>query len=201
MLDAALEQMASSEASTAMVSGSPYEGRDLPSASPDPESKPVLSLPPTPSSTAGDAAVPPDSGAVPDLALLNDPDIFAKTALEHIFVGSVNARGAASGYHSEAYPFARGEVIEGSRTELDENGVYEGQVRVDGKDKSGNRGYSSFFPTNMTVLEVVTAIREAYETRVLANGNTWRGEGGELSILMVLDENDHIISAFPEYGG
>ena len=52
---------------------------------------------------------------VPDLETLHDPAIFTRTALEHIFVGSVNSRGAASGYHSEAYPEALGEVIGGTR--------------------------------------------------------------------------------------
>ena len=144
---------------------------------------------------------PQQSDNIPDLEALHDPAIFTRTALEHIFVGSVNSRGAASGYHSEAYPEALGEVIGGTRSKPDADGVYEAKVRVDGIDKAGNRGYSTFFPVDMTVEQVVQAIREAYETRNPVTGNTWRGEGGDLSILMYLDDKDRIISAFPEYGG
>jgi hypothetical protein len=177
VLDAALEQMASAEASQAT------QPADLPSAE------------------ASDASAQSEPVEIADLESLHDPEIFTWNALEHIFSGSVNARGVASGYHSEAWPPARGEVVEGTRTEPDDNGVYEGQVRVDGKDKAGNRGYSSFYPLDMPVPDVVAAIREAHASRVFVNGNTWRGEGGGLTILMYLDDNDRIISAFPEYGG
>lgn len=156
---------------------------------------------PDPAPETPDPAPEAQSNGVLSLQDFHDPQVFTRNALEHIFVGSVNARGVASGYHSEVYPDARGEVVAGTRSEPDADGVYEAQVQVDGMAKSGNRGYSTFFPSDMTVGEVVEAIRQAYENRVYLNGNTWQGEGGGLIIMMYLDDQNLIISAFPEYGG
>ena len=205
LLDAAIDEMEA----TQPVPDTTASLQTAPSATPSveetagtrPDGEAESGLPAAATDQTPAMASEPPADEVPDLDALHDPSLFTRTALEHIFIGSVNSRGAASGYHSEAYPEALGEVISGTRSTPDADGVYEAKVRVDGIDKAGNRGYSTFFPADMTVAQVVHAIREAYETREPVTGNTWRGEGGDLSILMYLDDNDRIISAFPEYGG
>jgi hypothetical protein len=48
---------------------------------------------------------------------------------------------------------------------------------------------------------VVDANVEAYGNKEFVTGDTWRGKGRKVSILMYVDEENHIISAFPEYEG
>lgn len=151
----------------------------------------------TESSDISAVSVPP----VTKLSDLQNTENFAEGALEHIFEGTVNARGVASGYHYEGVLSARGSVVSGTETKTDAQGVYEARITVDGVKKSGNNGYSTFFPSAWTPQEVVDAILEAYENRGFVTGNTWRGESRNVSILMYLDEENRIISAFPEYGG
>ncbi len=191
--------------------GAPDKHAPVPTvASPTPESPEdasPTSVPQAIVSAAPQATVPSgpaDTLPVPeDFALsdLDTPDVFTRSALEHIFSGSVNARGAATGYHYEGVPWARGSVIPGSASDTDENGVYEARVTVDGVKKSGNGGFSTFYPSSLSPQEVANAIAAAYETRILVSGNTWRGEGYGIPILMYLDGEERIISAFPEYEG
>jgi hypothetical protein len=143
-----------------------------------------------------------ETAAAPDFALsdLKNTDAFTEGALEHIFEG-VNPLGVASGYHYEGVPSAGGSVVPGTATTPDANGVYEARITVGGVKKTGNGGYSSFFPSAWTPQDVVDAIEEAYESREFVTGDTWRGKGRKVSILMYIDEENHIISAFPEYEG
>ncbi len=69
---------------------------------------------------------------------------------------------------------------------------------IDGVKKTGNGGFSSFYPAGWSPQDVVDAIAEAYENRIFVTGNTWRGTGKSTPISMYLDGNDRIISAFPE---
>ena len=163
-------------------------------ASPVSAASPMIAASPV---SSAEAAVP--TGFV--LSDLKNTEIFAQGALEHIFEGSVNARGVASGYHYAGIPSARGSVVSGTVSTPDANGVYEARVKVDGVKKTGNEGFSSFYPSAWTPQEVVDAIGEAYENREFVTGDTWRGKSRNVSILMYLDEENRIISAFPEYEG
>lgn len=133
---------------------------------------------------------------------LENMDNFRSSAVEHIFNGEVNRRGQAVGYHYEGIEESPGNVIEGTKNEPDENGVYIASVEVDGIAKSGNGGMSTFYPDNMSPQEVIDAINEAYNNRVNTRGNTYVGESENgLGITMYLDANDKIISSFPIYEG
>lgn len=135
---------------------------------------------------------------VSDLKYLEGTEIFTKSAIEHIFNGSVNKKGNASGYHYDGILDSAGSIVSGTKTSPDANGVYTGKVQVSGVDKTGNRGYSSFYPEYMTPQDVVDAIRHAYENREHETGNTYIGESGlGFDIEMYLDDNNKIISAFP----
>jgi len=94
-----------------------------------------------------------------------------------------------------------GNIIEGTRgPALNDAGIYEAKVEVNGIPKKANGGYSTFFPDHMSPQEVVDAINEAYETRVFdANSrNTYEGiSKNGIKITMYLDSEQKIISAFP----
>lgn len=135
---------------------------------------------------------------ISDLSNLEATDIFRQGALEHIFIGEINKRGDAVGFHYEDFPGTKGEVILGTESSPDRHGVYEAEVMVDGVEKQSNRGQSTFFPEDMTAQEVVDAINDAYVNRTFLQGNTYEGlsETG-IVIHMYLDQNEKIISAFP----
>lgn len=133
---------------------------------------------------------------------LEDVEYFRPGALEHILEGELNRHGQAVGYHYEGLASSKGEVIPGTETAADENGVYEAEVVVEDIEKQSNNGKSTFFPKGWNVQDVVAAINEAYDTKELLTGNTYAGlsEDG-IVIHMYLDDKDKIISAFPLYEG
>lgn len=144
---------------------------------------------------SSDITTPEISQTVEDL---QHTEHFSKGSLVHIFHGEINKKGAAVGYHSESMEDTPGEVIEGTRNSPDEHGVYTAQVTVNGVKKSGNKGYSSFFPKDWTPQQVVDAINQAYDNRVFDSGNTYLGETEEgMLVQMYLTTQDKIISAFP----
>ncbi len=97
-------------------------------------------------------------------------------AEEHIFRGSINNEGKATGYHWEGDPTSPGQVDPGTVTPPDARGVYEAQVTVNGIPKTANNGYSSFFPSWMSRQDVLDSIEEAYNNRMWVQNNTYVGE-------------------------
>ncbi|MEI3604929.1 EndoU domain-containing protein [Pseudogracilibacillus sp. SE30717A] len=127
---------------------------------------------------------------------------FRKGALEHILEGELNQKGQAVGFHYDQLPTKKGEIVEGSKTEPDEFGVFEAKVIVSDVEKKSNGGKSTFFPDEWDTQDVVDAINEAYDERVFISGNTYEGLTTEgVIIRMYLDSNEKIISAFPIYEG
>lgn len=133
---------------------------------------------------------------------LSDTDHFQDGALEHILQGELNRKGQAVGYHYEGLASSKGEVIENTATATDENGIYEAEVVIEDVEKQSNQGKSSFFPEDWSAQKVVDAINEAYEHKERLTGNTYAGlsEDG-IVIQMYINEEEDIISAFPEYEG
>ena len=140
----------------------------------------------------------PEITAAADLVYLQRTDHFTEAAIEHIFLGTVNEDGRASGYHYDGIADSPGEIAEGTRSDPDRYGVYTARVRVNGIGKAGNRGYSTFYPDSYTPQQVIDAVNEAYENRVLLSGSLYAGLSEEgIEIDMVLDENGKIITAYP----
>ncbi|HLQ72099.1 MAG TPA: EndoU domain-containing protein [Bacillota bacterium] len=140
---------------------------------------------------------------VQDITLndLSDTDHFREGTLEHIFIGEINRHGDAVGFHYDGFPGKKGHIIPGTKTDADEQGVYEAKVKVDGIEKVSNGGKSSFFPVKLNPQDVVDVINEAYENHTHINGNTYEGlSDSGIVVHMYLDESEHIISAFPLYG-
>ncbi len=124
---------------------------------------------------------------------------FKESAINHIFEGEVNKRGKAVGYHYENIRNSAGQVIKGSREKPNKSGVYTGKVKVNDVPKTANGGKSNFFPKSMSPQQVIDAINEAYANRVFVRGNTYEGTSSSgMKIMMFLDKNDKIISAFPK---
>ncbi len=131
---------------------------------------------------------------------LSNTENFQSGAIEHIFEGQINGEGEAVGYHYEGFPSAKGEIIPGTRTQPNKYGAYEGAVRVNGISKTANDGKSTFYPSNWTPQVVVNEINQAYNNKRNTVGNTYIGNASNgMQIMMYINNNGKIISAFPIY--
>ena len=137
-----------------------------------------------------------------DVKKLKNTGNFAKKTLEHIFDGTINGKGKATGYHYTMVTDSKGKVIDGTRSKVDGNGVFTGKVEVDGVKKNG---FSSFFPESWSPQQVVDAINTAYDDALddpsNPKGSIWIGYSGDLEIDMYLNSDKKITSAFPIYEG
>lgn len=137
-----------------------------------------------------------------DIRALKNTKNFAKKTLEHIFDGTINGKGKATGYHYTMVTDSKGKVIDGTRSKVDGNGVFTGKVEVNGVKKNG---FSSFFPESWSPQQVVDAINTAYDDALEdpsnPKGSIWVGYSGDLEIDMYLNSDKKITSAFPIYEG
>ena len=135
-----------------------------------------------------------------DVKGLKHTDIFAKGALEHIFDGTINKKGKATGYHYNGIRGSKGKIIEGTRSRTDANGVFTGKVEVSGVKKNG---FSSFYPEKWSPQDVIDAINRAYKDAMNdpknPRGTLWIGHDGKLEIDMYLTDDKKIITAYPIY--
>lgn len=131
---------------------------------------------------------------------LQRTDHFRYRALEHILEGELNKKGQAVGFHYDRLPTKKGEIIAGTKTDTNKDGVYEAEVKVENVVKTGNKGKSTFFPDEWDTQQVVDAINEAYDAKTFISGNTYEGLTTDgIVIRMYLDQDEKIISAFPIY--
>lgn len=131
------------------------------------------------------------------LSSLKNTQYFLKSALKHIFEGEINRNGQAVGYHYEGLATSKAKVIEHTRSQKDKNGVYRAKITIENKEKNA---FSSFFPKNWTIQQIVDTINEAYENKTLESGNIYNGKTKSgITVQMYLTENNKIISAFPLY--
>ena len=137
-----------------------------------------------------------------DIKNLKNTGHFAKKTLEHIFDGTINGKGKATGYHYSMIPDSKGKIIDGTRCEPDENGVFTGKVEVNGVEKNG---FSSFYPESWSPQEVVDAINTAYDDALSdpnnPQGQLWIGYCGDIEIDMYLNSSKQITTAYPVYEG
>ena len=162
------------------------------------------------SSQSAESSKPTDTGdkaadasyTMADIKQLKNTEHFAKNTLEHIFDGTINSKGKATGYHYSKVSDSKGKIIDGTRSKTDENGVFTGKVEVSGVKKNG---FSSFFPESWTPQQVVDAINTAYKDAIddpdNPKGSLWIGYCGDLEIDMYLDSGKRITTAFPVYEG
>ena len=151
-----------------------------------------------------DAAKPDkkSSYTMSDVKKLKNTENFSRHGLEHIFDGTVNKKGKATGYHYSKVEDSKGRIIDGSRSKKDGNGVFTAKVEVDGVEKEG---FSSFYPEDWSPQDVVDAINTAYKEALNdpknPRGSLWIGHAGKLEIDMYLDDNRKILTAYPIHRG
>ncbi len=137
-----------------------------------------------------------------DVRRLKNTENFSRHGLEHIFDGTINKKGKATGYHYSKVGDSKGKIIDGSRGKKDENGVFTAKVEVDGVKKEG---FSSFYPEDWSPQDVVDAINTAYKDALNdpknPHGSLWIGHAGNLEIDMYLDDNRRILTAYPIHRG
>ncbi len=138
--------------------------------------------------------------------------IFSEKALDTIFKGELVPQFKKGGelhhvrvrgfrYEDAEVMSAEGvDVIERTRIPPDGKGVYKAGIVLKGVHRSASA--NSFFPRSMTREEILQAIVEAYESRVLveANQKLYKGSGGGLKIMMFLDDAGRVIDALPKRG-
>ena len=137
-----------------------------------------------------------------DVKALKRTNIFADNAIEHIFDGTINSKGKATGYHYDNIDGSKGSIIPGTASKPDKNGVYTAKVEVSGVKKNG---FSSFYSDSWSPQQVVDAINEAYEDALSdksnKQGDLWIGYAGDLEIDMYLNNKKLITTAYPIYQG
>ena len=137
-----------------------------------------------------------------DIKKLKNTEHFAKNTLAHIFDGTINSKGKATGYHYSKVSDSKGEIIAGTESKKDSRGVFTAKVKVNGVKKNG---FSTFYPESWTPQQVVDAINEAYQDALSdksnPHGSLWIGYSGELEIDMYLDSSKKITTAYPIYEG
>ena len=134
-----------------------------------------------------------------DLANLKHTENFTDKSKIHIFEGDINKKGRAGGYHYDMVEGTSGNIIEGTKgPALNDAGIYEAKVEVNGTLKKANGGKSTFFPDHMSPQEVVDAINEAYSNKVLMEGSRYIGTSQNgISIEIILNSEGKIITAYP----
>ena len=136
-----------------------------------------------------------------DLAKLQYTENFTEKSLIHIFEGDINRKGRAGGYHYDMVEGTSGSIIEGTKGPvLNDAGIYEAKVEVNGTPKKANGGKSTFFPDSMSTQEVVDSINEAYSNKIYQEGSrgVYIGNSKEgIKIKMFLTDDGKIITAYP----
>ena len=154
----------------------------------------------------GDIGVVVHNDCIDDLFELFS-SIIDKKGLKHIFRGEVNAGKASGVHHKSAIDLGTAKTVSGTKVEGPE-GLYKAKVQVkddNGKwvDKSGNDGYSTFFPDEWDQTRAMEEIKHAKSTakKVPGTTNTYKGYSvdGKIEIHMYLKADGTIISAFPVF--
>ena len=143
-----------------------------------------------------------------DLEALEHTELFESNLIKHIFNGEVKTASAgkgktrleATGFHTEVIKNAEGQIIPGTKSELNEKGVYQGRVTVNGIRKRTMGGMSTFFPEHWSPQHIVNAINEAYANKRLKTNtlNMYEGSSSEgVRIRMRVNANGKIVNVYP----
>ena len=135
---------------------------------------------------------------------------------EHVFTGELRpGRGSglrALGYHHESdFSPSTVEVIPGSRTAVDANGVYQARVKIEDPTTGAwidKRSPSSFFPRFWTPERVSTEVMSAFEQKVWLGDpvsptavRSWEGISGSGLRIQGHFHNGRIDTVYPIWGG
>lgn len=134
------------------------------------------------------------------VADLKNTENFKEGALQHIFLGEINPRGKAVGFHYEEMQGTKGKVVAGTVSTPDKYGVYKAEVEITDGSRHGYK-MSSFFPKAWTAQEVVDRVNEAFVSRKLVTGNLFEGKTKDGITIQMYMDNNKIVTAFPIYEG
>ncbi|MFR5266900.1 EndoU domain-containing protein [Clostridium sp.] len=134
-----------------------------------------------------------------DVSNLRNTNNFLPSAIKHIFFGTVKD-GKAEGFHYANIKNSSSYIIAGTESTPNSFGVFKAKAEIDGKLKSDDNGYSTFFPNSMSPQKVVDSINEAYSNAKNIHGNIYIGKTKNgMEIEIYLSSDGKIISAFPKY--
>ncbi|WP_055070523.1 EndoU domain-containing protein [Clostridium massiliamazoniense] len=134
-----------------------------------------------------------------DVSHLKNTSNFLPSAIKHIFFGTVKD-GKAEGFHYANIKNSSSCIISGTESAPNAFGVFKAKAEIDGKVKSDDNGYSTFFPNSMSPQKVIDSINEAYSNAQNIHGNIYVGKAKNgMKIEMYLTSDGKIISAFPKY--
>lgn len=146
------------------------------------------------------------------LLLVTAPATFAEEKLwtktdpainaTHIFKGEINRRGKPTGFHAKF----NGQIPKNIRivqvkSRPNRLGVYTAQIAIkDPRSGVWKEKFSTMFPDNMEIAEVVKAIVHAYNNREKGRSQPWRGPSGHgFPIEGYLLDTGRINTAYPIY--
>ncbi|WP_246054464.1 EndoU domain-containing protein, partial [Paenibacillus anaericanus] len=118
-----------------------------------------------------------------------------ENGLNHIFDGEILKNGNANGFHYEGMPNSSGKIV-GNIDPPNEFGVYQANIEINGVVKGPK---STFFPKEWTPQQVIDAVNEAFNNKVIIKNNKYIGETGTGMEIEFILRNDKIISAYPVY--
>ena len=165
----------------------------------DPGPSPNTNVDPEPEPTVKPEPAGPVYYSSDVLDTLTGTEYFSKSAIEHIFLGTVNSNGKGSGYHYNMIKDSPGKILEETRSKEDKNGCYTAYVEVDGHEKDH---YSTFYPDSWTPQQVVDAILAARKDALdndRRDGDLYIGYADGLKINMYFDKKQRVTTAYPIY--
>ncbi|MGL4989712.1 MAG: EndoU domain-containing protein [Sarcina sp.] len=135
-----------------------------------------------------------------DIYNLQNTHNFLPNSITHILIGTINKIGETEGFHYDNISNSNSYIINGTKTRPNNFGVYKAKVIIDGKNKSNDNGYSTFFPNSMSPQDIVNSINYAYSHRRHIAKNIYIGTSkNDIQIEIYLTDDNKIISAFPKY--
>lgn len=142
--------------------------------------------------------VQPGLSVAKQLWTQTDPSVNAT----HIFQGEINRRGKPTGFHAKFNGQTPKSVrILRVKGKPNKAGVYTAEIAIQDKDTGEwKEKFSSMFPDELQITDVVKAIVHAYKNREKDHSQPWRGPSGHgFPIEGYLLKNGNINTAYPIY--
>lgn len=122
--------------------------------------------------------------------------------LTHIFVGEINKKGRAAGFHhrpdGKDLPTAR---LKKQLSGPNRSGIYTALVEIfDPKSKQWKEKFSSLFPDRLKRKQLIKAIIHAFNNNTQQGHRKWQGPSGlGFSIAGYRIKGNRIVTAYPLY--
>lgn len=139
-------------------------------------------------------------------AYVHDPnswvDVFGLNAITHIFHGEINKKGKAVGFHYEGSIGHIGKARITEITQIDQNGIYKAKIEVFSEKSQSwitKSTPSTFFPKEMSKLDVLNNINQAFENKTMLSEFKWEGVSNSgIKIEGYMDNSGNWTTAYPK---